>query len=55
MSPSPSVHKRAEGWGVSVRKRTRTLLTTGLVLGWAMQRQNGRSNIWYNFSISTGT
>ena len=42
MSPSPSIHKRAEGWGVSVRKRaypwkvsvrkrTRTLLTTGLV------------------------
>ena len=41
MSPSPSIHKRAEGWGVSVRKRaypwkasvrkrTRTLLTTGL-------------------------
>ena len=42
MSPSPSIHKRAEGWGVSVRKRaypwkvsvhkrTRTLLTTGLM------------------------
>ena len=42
MSPSPSIHKRAECWGVSVRKRaypwkvsvrkrTRTLLTTGLL------------------------
>ena len=39
MSPSPSIHKRAEGWGVSVRKHAypwkasvRTLLTTGLVV-----------------------
>ena len=42
MSPSPSIHKRAEGWGVrvrkrafpwkvSMRKRTPTLLTTGLL------------------------
>ena len=41
MSPSPSIHKRAEGrcvrvrkraypWKVSVRKRTRTLLPMGL-------------------------